>query len=206
MADFTHNELIMPISGPDVNGRYQSVSVPGAKANIEKIPGMETRILEVERKANNPSLYTSYLAPGADYTTPALVADTFTKLLIPTTIKFATDWEVAEVNAGQFAIRYTGAATRKFSINTSSGMQSGSNNTIVKLRMYKGVTGDLGASTHELGVGVPRKVGTGTDTGALAMCGVFDIVSNGYIEVYASSSVAGTITFIETSINIVEVN
>lgn len=158
------------------------------------------------RKAINPGQYSSYLLDGEDYTTQTILADTPTMIAIPTTIKFIKDWERVEVNPGQIAIRYIGSETRRFSLNVTSGMQASINNPIVHIDVYKGITGDLGASVSEPGVSIVRKVGTGSDTGALAIAGTFDIDPQGYLEVYATMSLEGTLTLIETSINIMEVN
>lgn len=209
MADLTHNEFLVPIAGPDGNGKYESVSVPGAKANVDKIPGIETQLLtypEVERKTFTPSIYSSYLLDGDDYQTDGLLAGVPTRLLIPTTIKFNTDWMITEVNPSQFAVQYVGSSTRRFSINVTSGMQAQTNNTIVHLDVRKGIAGDSGASVTEPGVSIVRKVGTGSDTGAIGLSGIFDIEPLGYIEVWATSSLASYLIFIETSINILEVN
>jgi hypothetical protein len=74
-----------------------------------------------------------------------------------------------------------------------------SNNTIVKLMMYKNGVLVPGAT-------VARKIGTGADLGAMALNSAFTASTGDYFDVYVESSLATTLTFFYTSIVINEVH
>jgi hypothetical protein len=148
---------------------------------------------------NLPSRLISYLPEGTPYTTPSLGAATPTKVLIPTTVKTAQDFALFDIGGGDIRFQYQGSETRSFRIGVTTGMQTSANNTIVKLRMYKN-------SAPEPGIYIPRKVGTGTDVGALGIEGYFTLDPLDTISVWVESSIAGTVTFDGISIVIIEVN
>lgn len=51
-----------------------------------------------------------------------------------------------------------------------------------------------------------RKIGTGSDVGAISMTGEVTLSPDDYIEVYIKSTLSTTVTFVRTSINICERN
>jgi hypothetical protein len=149
------------------------------------------------RKILYPNDYASYLPLDSIYTTPLLSAATPTKVLIPTAVKYSQNWALFDKGGGDFALRFVGEDSSRFHIDMSTSMQTSASNVIVKLFMYKN-------GVLEPGIAINRKVGTGTDTGALAITGSFDAAQNDYIEIFAEVDAASSITFIVTSIRIKE--
>jgi hypothetical protein len=156
---------------------------------------------EVIRKTLTPSALISYLPENTPYTTPTLTAATPTKILVPTTIKVARDFAIVDIGGGDLRFQYQGPETRGFRIGMTSGMTTSINNTIVKLRMYRN-------GSPEPGIYIPRKVGTGTDTGALGIEGYTELNADpgDTISIWVESSLGGTVTFDGLSIVIIEVN
>jgi hypothetical protein len=179
------------------------IQAEGSASNkIENVPGVTaTDLINMRRKTLDPYTLVSYLPPGSDYTTGTIASATPTKVLIPTTVKYQNGIILNPTGGtgGTGAFEKSSAGTQKFDITATTGMQSGVNNTIVRLMMYKN-------GVLENGVSVPRKVGTGTDTGAVPLHGVFELAQGDYIEVFVETSLESTIIFVETSIDIRERN
>lgn len=161
--------------------------------------GTATEIDEVIRKTLAPYESVTYLPEGSPYTSPTITADTPTKVLVPTTIKYINGFTFQDVGGGNIALQKTAVGTQKYTITAYTGMRTGGSNITVTLYMYKnGVT--------ENGISIPRRVGSGTDTGALAIGGVFELAQNDYIEIYIKVSANSTVTFDQLSIDVVERN
>lgn len=167
-----------------------------------RVDDLETDVTELKRGAESPSEWISYLPIGADHLTPSLSAGVLTKLLIPTTVKFSNEFAIVDIGGGDMRVQYQGAVARRFAIHANTGLQTGTSNTVVKLRMYKGTVAT--PDVAEPGVGITRKVGTGTDTGALGFAGEFILNPLDVVAVAAESSLTSTLIFIETSIIITE--
>lgn len=172
---------------------YTTAELDAALAEI-----IEGDYLKVKRKTLTPSRLASYLPAATPYTTPTLVAATPTKLLLPTTVKTIQDFSLDGPN-NRFFLSASDVVDREFQINASTSMTASTNNTVVTLGMrINGV--------FEEGVSIDRKIGTGSDVGAIGFSGSFKLSTNDYIEVFVTSSLGGTITFSKTAINILEVN
>lgn len=146
-----------------------------------------------------PSKLVTYLDDTSDFTTPSLTANTPTKILIPTTVKSKNDFELIDLGGSNFAWHYTGTEDTVFAVNMHTGMTTSANNVIVSFFTYKN-------GVKEQGLSANRKVGTGSDVGALGVTGEVALSTNDYIELYVETDGATTMTFIETSINICERN
>jgi hypothetical protein len=153
---------------------------------------------EIGRKTQTPSILSSYLPVASPYTTPTLVGGTPTKVLIPTTVKEVRDFELDVPNT-RWTLTTPNVVDRNLSIVMTTTLTSSSSNHDTVLMMYK--NGAL-----ESGISIDRKIGTGSDKGAYAISGTFKMSTGDYIEVYVEDSSGGTLTFLRTSIKIIEIN
>lgn len=153
---------------------------------------------EAIRKSINPSRLSSYLPVATPYTTPTLTLNVPTKLLIPTIPKYVNDFTLDGPNSRWF-LDVPNVTNRKFNIAMTTSLTSSVNNVDVDIEMWKN-------GVFEEGVSIRRRIGTGADTGAMSVVGSFELSTNDYVEVYVRASASGTITFIRTAINIMEVN
>lgn len=144
----------------------------------------------------NPDRLNSFLPSATPYTTPSISANTPTKLLLPTTVKTVKNFELDGVNLRYFLNNPT-AVNKEFAIEMTSSVQTGANNTIVTFQLYKN-------GVLEEGVGIQRKVSTGADVGALSISGTVLLSHNDYVELYVTTTLSSTVTFIKTSISINE--
>jgi hypothetical protein len=149
------------------------------------------------RKILYPNDYSSYLPVDSLYTTPTISVSLPTKILIPTVVKYTNNWALFDKGGSDFALQFMGSDSSRFHIDMTTSLTTSASNVIVDLYMYKN-------GLIEPGVAIERKVGTGTDTGALAITGSFDAAQNDYIEIFVEVDVASTITFKLTSIRIKE--
>jgi hypothetical protein len=103
--------------------------------------------------------------------------------------------------AGDIALEFTADELDPidFDLTATTGMRSGTNNIITKLYVYKNGAPVAGGY-------VPRKVGTGSDTAAIAIIASFSLVQGDIVEVYAEVDNDSTLTFDGSSIIIREVN
>ena len=161
--------------------------------------GAGAEIVEVIRKTLAPYESVTYLPEGTPYTTPTIITDTPTKILAPTTPKYINGFAFNDIGGGEFALQKEAAGTQKFTITARTGMRTGGSNITVTLYMYKN-------GVAEPGISIPRRVGAGTDTGAVAIGGVFELAQNDYIEIYIKVSGNSTVIFDQLSIDIVERN
>lgn len=174
---------------------YMLYRINGGWAKQLFIPDMSEAI----RKSVTPSSYTSYLPEATPFTTPLIIANTPTKILIPTTIKTAKDFAIEEVTPGNLAVVYKGDATRTFKVFLSSSVTASASNIVLGLYMYRN-------GIVEPGIGNDRKLSGGGDLGALGSVGEFTADPGDRIEVYLKVSVDSTVTFSRTSIIITEKN
>lgn len=158
-----------------------------------------TELNETIRKTLTLSSWVSYLPEGSDFTTASLVANTPTKVKIPTVIKTARDFAVVDRGGLNYAVQYQGPVARPFKIFMSTGLKSSTNNVTFNMYMFKN-------DVKEPGIGIPRKIGTGSDVGALAMVGEFVANPGDFLEIYLSVDLATTITFVRSSIIFTEIN
>lgn len=159
----------------------------------------QSQVDEAIRKTLTPYKYVSYLPEDTPYTTPTFTANVPTKLLVPTTIKTVNGFALEDMGGGNIAVRYKGLVTTMFTVVMTTGMRSGSNNIVLNMYMYKN-------GVPEPGISTPRKIGTGSDVGAVTLSGEFEVSPNDYIELYAKVSNNSNIVFEQTSIVIVELN
>jgi hypothetical protein len=150
------------------------------------------------RKSISPSRLASYLPVASPYITPALVAGTPTKLLLPTTVKAVQDFTLDLINS-RWYLDSPGVVNREFSIAMTSSVLASTNNTVMTFELYKN-------GVFEEGVSIQRKIVAGSDVGALGILGTLFLSTNDYIELYVTSSLGGTITFQRTAINLMEIN
>lgn len=168
----------------------------------DRVTVLETDMVDVKRISLNPSEWVSYLPVGSDFTTPALSAGVATKILIPTTVKFSKEFAIVDIGGGDFRVQYQGPIPRSFNMRMTTSMQSSANNTQAHIQMFKGTTAS--PDVLEPGVSISRTIGTGADTGAFGVEGAFTVNPLDVIAIAASTSVAGTLTFIQTSIVVQE--
>jgi len=157
--------------------------------------------IETIRRTLNPYESVTYLPEGTPYTTPSITATTPTKILIPTTPKTINGFAFNDIGGGEFALQFIEVVTgtKRFDLKATTGILTGTNNTVITLRVYKNGVPITGAY-------MPRKVSSGSDVGSLSIIASFDMATNDYIEIYIESSLTSTVTFEGTSIIIREVN
>ena len=84
-------------------------------------------------------------------------------------------------------LTYTGTSTKVFDVVCSISFTSSQSNQIARFRVAKGGTSDPNSE-------VARKLGTGTDIGALALVHEISLATNNYIEIFATLDVSSTDT------------
>jgi hypothetical protein len=145
----------------------------------------------------NPSRLDTYLPVASPYTTPALVAGTPTKLLVPTTAKTIKDFTLDIPNSRYF-FDAPGRSNIWFLGHFSTSMSSSASNHIVTVEMYKN-------GVLEEGIGIDRFISGGADIGAIGFAGAVQLSDTDYIEVYITSEGGGTVTLSRTAITINEI-
>jgi hypothetical protein len=170
-------------------------------SNYKKIAGItSTDLLTMRRKTLAPYESVTFLDPATPFTTPTILAASgYTKVLIPTAVKYLNGWAFNDIGGGEIALQRTAAGTQKFDIRAYTGIRAGGSNITMHLAMFKN-------GAEEDGVSMPRRIGAGVDTGALAMGGVFSMDQDDYVNVYVKVDGNTTITFDSTSIDIRERN
>ncbi len=84
-------------------------------------------------------------------------------------------------------LTYTGTSTKVFDVVCSISFTSSQSNEIARFRVAKNGTADPNSE-------VGRKLGTGTDLGALALVHEISLATNDYIEIFATLDVSTTDT------------
>jgi hypothetical protein len=203
MANLIDDEVVLVDGAPNPTQKLKSYA--GAKAAISDLLTFLSTYsllqwLDAIRKTLNPYESVTFLDPATPFTTPTiLAADGYTKVLIPTTVKFLNGWAFNDIGGGEIALQKIAAGTQKYDIRSYTGIRAGGSNITMHLALFKN-------GTLEGGISIPRRIGAGADTGALAMGGVFSIDQNQYVNVYVKVSSDTTITFDSPSIDIRERN
>lgn len=197
------NEVVLVDGAPAPTQKLKSFA--GAKAAISNLMTFLATYtllewLDAVRKTLNPYESVTFLNPALPHTTATiLAADGYTRVLIPTTIKFINGFAFQDIGEGVIALQKTSAGTQKFDLRAYTGIRAGGSNITMNLAMFTN-------TTLEDGTTIPRRIGAGADTGALAMGGVFEMSQNDYISVMVKVSSDTTITFDSTSIDVRERN
>lgn len=154
-------------------------------------------ITKTIRKVLTPYGYASYLPDNVPYTTPTVVANTPTKIKIPTTIKSVTGFAVVDRGLGNMAVQYQGTEQIKTRIFVNTGVQAGTNNTDFNIYIYKN-------DVKEQGLGTTEKLQTGSDIDNMMIAGEVVINPLDFLEIWISTNLNSTFTFSRTSIMMVE--
>lgn len=141
----------------------------------------------------------TYIKSGDEVATPVLAANTPTKYQLPVTIKELINFEIADVGGGVIALRYIGTRDVTLQLNATTSTITGANNTVVKFMMYKNGVVEPGAS-------IARKIGTGSDLGAMGLSTSFTASTDDYFDVYVEADTSTSILFLNTSIVINEIH
>lgn len=155
-------------------------------------------LAEVSRRTLTPYKLVTYLPRATPYTSPSIVANTPTRILIPTTVKTVNSFAIADIGGGIFAYQFNGLATSIFSVIVTTGITASTNNTVISLEGY--VNG-----VYSEGLSSVRK-GSATDVGNLTITGEITLAPNDNLSIFATVNTGTTLTFSRTSINIVERN
>ena len=90
---------------------------------------------------------------------------------------------------------YTGTETRIFKVTGSFSMTSSQSNEILRFRLAE--NGTTAADTE-----IARMLGTGTDLGAAAIQGIFELATDDYIELWATLDASSSDTITVNNLNI----
>jgi hypothetical protein len=138
----------------------------------------------------------SYLPLAEPYTTPPLVADIPTKLLIPTAAISIKEFSLDIPNLRWF-FNKPNAVNKWFIVHLNASLTTSVSNKDVSIEMYKN-------GVNVEGVGVSRFMSGGADKANLSITGITQLSHNDYIEIYITLTAIGTITFERLSITINE--
>ncbi len=142
------------------------------------------------------SRFNGYLPTAIPYTTPTLIADTPTKLVVPITVKTAKDFSFDVANSRQF-LDAPGVEGRWFLIHSTATITTSVSNQMVTVETY--VNGVIVE-----GVGVTRFMAASTDEGSLVGIGATQLSHLDYVEIFITLTSAGTVTFKRLSVTINE--
>lgn len=168
----------------------------GHSSSTLKIQNFERNIGGGSFVERDFSRLNSYLPVDSTFTTDPLIADTATKLLIPTLPKTIKDFTLDTPNKRWFFDRPS-AIGKWFVVHLATSLTTSASNHVVTVEMYKN-------GAIEGGVGIDSYVTGGSDIGNLSLAGVTQLSHNDYIEVYATTSKNSTITFSRLAISINE--
>lgn len=141
---------------------------------------------------NGKAFSHTYIAEGDEVASSLLVINTPTKYQLPVTIRKVVDFSITDIGAGVLALTYSGERNVTLVLHASTSMISSANNAVIKLKMYKN-------GAYSPGSVITRKIGTGSDIGAVALSTSFEASKGDYFEVFIESNVATTVTFINAS-------
>jgi hypothetical protein len=142
------------------------------------------------------SRFNGYMPTETPYTTPVLVADTPTKLVVPITVKTGKDFSFDVANSRQF-LDAPGVEGRWFLIHSTATITTSVSNQTVTVETY--VNGVLIE-----GIGVTRFMAAATDEGSLVSIGATQLSHLDYVEIFITLTAAGTVTFKRLSVTINE--
>jgi hypothetical protein len=203
------SQTIGKISWRSPNGEGLAGTISGYASGYMILSGLEqiirTNVLkngaqfissDVPLVQRDYSRLNSYLPIATPYTTPELVADTPTKLLIPTAAKTIKDFSLDMANLRWF-LDSPGALNKWFIVHLTTSLNTSVQNQTITIEMYKN-------GVVEEGVGISRFMAGGADEGNLTLVGVTQLSHTDYIEVFVTLSASGTITFKRLAITINE--
>ncbi len=185
--------VLVPSGSILLSNNLTSLKVP------QGINHSDADVNETVARTLNPSKLVTYLPAGLDYTTPQLTANTNNYISLPTVVKSIKDFVLAGTGGGTLAYIFEGEDNTTFSVNMSTSMLTSTNNVIIAFEAFKN-------NIRAEGLSGKIKVSTGSDVGAISITGEITLNYGDYIELHITPSLATTITFIETSINICERN
>lgn len=130
----------------------------------------------------------------------AITATTYLNALSNATVadggETTSDWTIDTANG---RTTYTGTDTIRVTVIATISATSSQSNEVVRFRMAK--NGTTIAKTEQ-----SRKIGTGTDVGALALSAIIEVAENDYIELHTTldTSTSDTVTVENCNFSIVE--
>lgn len=145
--------------------------------SLTTTPGLSTYITS-EAILSYGGFYVSSATASA-----AITATTYLILAGTTTALALNHFTHASPNR----LTYTGVSTKVFEIICSISFTSSQSNQIARFRVAKNGTPDANSE-------VARKLGTGTDIGALALVDEISLATNDYLEIYATLDVSSSDT------------
>jgi hypothetical protein len=154
-------------------------------------------IATIEANLLDDTLVEAYVSAAA--ASAAITSGVYLNALANATIAsggFGSNFTVDDTNK---RLTYTGAATKEFLVTGTLSFISSVSTEVARFRFAKGGVTD--AQTE-----ISRKIGTGSDVGALALQGVFSLATNEYIELWATldTSIVETITVNEATLTIID--
>lgn len=158
----------------------------------------QTQFEDSIRKALEPSILSTYRPLNDPLTTASLSAATPTKVLVTNTEEQVNGFTL-DVPNSRYYVSDAGVVDREFSIGFSTSVTCNiGGGATLNIELY--VNGVLVPN-----VGITRKFAN-ADTGTLSIVGTTTLSTNDYTEIYLTSDFAGTYTFQNTSVLLLEVN
>lgn len=145
----------------------------------------------------NPSRFNAYMPTGTPYTTPQLLANTPTKLVVPLIPKTAKDFSFDTPNLRQY-FDAPGVTGRWFIVHSSATVTVSTPNQTVTVETY--VNGVIVE-----GIGIDRFMASAADVGSLISIGTLSLSHLDYVEIFVTLTSAGTITFKRLSVTLNEI-
>lgn len=158
----------------------------------------QSQVDKAIRMTLTPYKLVTYPPSTTPYTMSSITANISTKLLIPTTVKTVNAFAIVDLGGGNLAYPYQGSITAVFEVSMTTGLLTGTNNTVVALEIFKNGVLEPGTSTV-------RKVSS-SDVGNMAITGEITLSPMDTISLYATTSLTSTITFSRVSIQVCERN
>ena len=151
------------------------------------------------RKSLTPYISHTYIADGSEQSI-SLLSNTPKKYILPVAAKEINGFGIFDPGGPNQSLQFQaeGETDVVFKLDASTSLTTSINNCNVKLLLYKN-------GSHVAGSIIKRKVGTGSDLGAMSIDSTFKASTGDLLEVYVESSSATDLTFIVTSIVILEV-
>lgn len=169
-----------------------------AATDYDLAPYTWGNVEETIRKTLTPSMLVAYLPKATPYTTPALVANTPTKLTTGSTIKYVSGFTLDSGNT-RYYLSDPGVVNRKYRVAATFGISAADNNIVVQLELYKNGVAEPGM--HGI-----RKIAIQSDVGNMSMSGVLELSTNDYFETFITVDGATEVTIQSLSVEYMEVN
>ncbi len=157
------------------------------KLSIENSSNTEVASIDSEGNlTSNIALGTLYVSSASATSTITGITD-FTNILENSTV--AADQTNIDFTADDTNKRltYTGTVTKIFHITVALSVEGSGSNYDTQYQLHKNGT----ANTNTR---IERRIGTGSDVGAVVVIGIFSLAEDDYIELFASRSSSGTLT------------